>query len=57
MELVLLCLDIVLQEDLNLWCHLWAYVFQEEAGNDGDTTEGERCESDVPGNLLVIETL
>lgn len=39
MVLVLLCLDVVLQEDLNLWCHLWAYVFQEQAGDDSDTTE------------------
>lgn len=55
MELVLLCLDIILQEDLNLWCHLWTYIFQKEAGNDRDSTKSKRCVSDTPAVLLVMK--
>lgn len=56
MVLVLLCLDIILQEDLNLWCHLWTNIFQEEAGDDRDSTEGKRCEGDVSAISLVIKS-
>ena len=41
MEFVLLCLHIVLQEDLDLRSHLWAYVFQEEASDDTKAAESD----------------
>lgn len=48
MELVLLSLNIVLQEDLDLRGHLWAYVFQEETSNDSQTSEAKGRERDDP---------
>ena len=41
MEFVLVCLNVVLQVNLNLRRHLRANVLQEEASNDTETTESD----------------
>lgn len=41
MELVLLCLDIVFQEDLDLVGHLGADIFDEEASDNSNHSESK----------------
>lgn len=49
---VLLSLDVVLEEDLNLVVHLWAYILKEEGSDDSQGTECKGRESDFSIKLI-----
>jgi hypothetical protein len=41
MVFILLSLHIILKENFNLVVHLWANIFEKEAGNDSKTTKAK----------------
>jgi hypothetical protein len=46
--LILLGLRIIIEEDFNLVVHLRAYIFEEEASEDSESTESKRGECHFP---------